>query len=263
MKKLLLTLALLPSFWVQGQILHTETFNVILDTSVHIKGNLLPEFNFQNLKEDLVEFENTADLSLRYGRNAVTFANKVSLSKFGNETFQSGGFIYAEYRRIGANPKLAVEPYSQIHWAEVRGLDFKYAGGINFRARLITNKKTGLFVGVGPFYELERWNYDGVSEEKLPSNTQIVETELLKIGAYLSFKQEVLEKIFIDLSLYYQNRLNALGEPARFGTSSRISFGLTKYIDFIIQYQSIYDPNPVVPIDKLFNDITIGVSISF
>ncbi|MFA5670034.1 MAG: hypothetical protein WC967_12365 [Balneolaceae bacterium] len=133
-----------------GQILHTESFAVILDTSNVIKGNIVPDFKFQNLKEDLIEFENTTDISFRLKNNAITLANKIELSKYGDEVLLSGGFMYLEYRRIFDN-KFVIEPFSQVHWAEARGLAFKYAGGINLRYRVYSSEKAGFFVGTGPF----------------------------------------------------------------------------------------------------------------
>jgi len=103
-----------------GQILHYENFAVILDTTKQVKGNIVPSFQYQNLKEDLIKFENTADLSILFEKNAMTIANKVELSRFGDETFESGGYFFIEYRRIQDTLPFALEPYFQAHWNEVR-----------------------------------------------------------------------------------------------------------------------------------------------
>jgi len=146
----ILFLFITNSIIAMGQILHTESFAVILDTSNVIKGNIVPDFKFQNLKEDLIEFENTTDISFRLKNNAITLANKIELSKYGDEVLLSGGFMYLEYRRIFDN-KFVIEPFSQVHWAEAGGLAFKYAGGINLRYRVYSSEKAGFFVGTGPF----------------------------------------------------------------------------------------------------------------
>ncbi len=62
-----------------AQILHTKSFAVILDTNRIIKGNIVPDFKFQNLKEDFLEFENTTDISFRIKKSAITVANKIEL----------------------------------------------------------------------------------------------------------------------------------------------------------------------------------------
>ena len=83
-----------------GQIIHTESFAVILDTSKIIKGGIVPGFKFQNLKEDLLEFENTADISFKIRKSSVTVANRIVLSKYGKNVLLSGGFLYIEYRKV-------------------------------------------------------------------------------------------------------------------------------------------------------------------
>ena len=100
LKLSILVPSILLSNGLFAQILHAESFTVILDTSKFIKGKIVPDFKFQNLKEDLIEFENTSDISFRFKKNAITIANKIELSKYGDEVLLSGGFLYMEYRRI-------------------------------------------------------------------------------------------------------------------------------------------------------------------
>jgi len=242
-------LAILIIFFVgvyagSGQILHTESFSVILDTTQKIKGSIVPDFKYQNQKEDLIEFENTSDISFQFKKNAVTLANKIELSKYGDQTLLSGGYLYMEYRKI-LEKRFALEPYSQLHWSEARGLAFKYAGGINARYRIVTNDKIGFFAGSGPFYE-----YDVISEE-------------IKLGTYISFKWETSFNISIDISLYHQSRFDELFTTPRLASSSSITFSFTEHLGLILQYQNIYDYNPLVPIDKLYNKVTFTVDISF
>lgn len=265
MKKHVPIIAFLLFAWnlSHAQILHTENFSVILDTAKNFKGNILPSFKYQNLREDLIKFENTADFSLRFGQNALTMANRFELSKFGEETFQSGGYVYLEYRAISKASPFALEPYGQVHWNEVRGLDRKYAGGLNFRWRIVSNETTGFFAGIGPFYEFERWDFRGVrANVELPNDRSPIERELWRLGSYISFKQEVAEKVILDFSVYYQNSYDQLFTDPRLGSSARITYMLTKFLGLTLLYQNIYDPAPLVPIPELFHDLTFSVNIS-
>jgi hypothetical protein len=248
---------------IHAQILHYENFAVILDTTKHVKGNIVPSFQFQNLKEDLIKFENTADFSLLFEKNAMTIANKVELSRFGDETFESGGYLYIEYRRIQDTLPFALEPYLQAHWNEVRGLDRKYALGANLRWRVLYKKNTGLFAGIGPFYEYERWDYRGVPDsETIPNPANPITNELVRLGSYISFKQRLAEKFLLDLSIYYQDDIQSLFDVPRAGSSSRVTYKLTQYLGLTLLYQNMYDPSPVVPIDKLYHNVTFSFSIN-
>lgn len=252
----------LNQFYTQGQILHTESFEVIVDTTKMVKGSIIPDFKFQNLKKDLIEFENTADISFQFKKNALTIANKIELSKYGEEVLLSGGYLYLEYRKLLEN-KLVFEPYSQIHWSEARGLEFKYAGGINLRFRIYTSDKMGLFAGSGPFYEYENWNYDGVPDHLIPTNRENIISEVYKWGSYLSFKWETDLNMDVDISFYHQSRFNEMFSTPRLASSSSLTYNFTEHLGLILQYQNIYDYNPRVPIDKMYNHFLASVEVSF
>lgn len=259
---LLLVLVIKP-LNATAQILHTENFALILDTTKNFKGSIIPDFQFQNQKKDLLEFENTANISFRINNNnAFTIANKIELSKYGKETLLSGGFVYLEYRRIFEN-KHVIEPYIQVHWTEARGLDYKFASGLNYRYRLLYTNNLGLFLGTGPFYEFERWNYNGVDDELLPSDLTKIEKENIKLGSYLSFKWFTNHKFDFDISFYHQSRFDELFSTPRLASSSSVTYNITDNIGLILRYQNIYDYKPVVPIDKLYNKIIFTIEVAF
>lgn len=246
-----------------AQILFTESFTVILDTTRIIKGTFLPGFKYQNLREELIEIENKADMSVRLKKNGLTLANKISISRFGGQTILSGGYVYGEYRRIYDQP-ITLETFGMVHWLDPRGMERKYALGINARWRMIRKQKIGLFGGVGPFYEYERWNFNGISDTGLiPPDESTREMENIKFGTYLSLKFAPFDAIFLDASLYHQSRFDEVFTRPRIATSSRIRYNFTQYLGLALTYQNIYDPNPLVPIDKLFHKVDLGISITF
>ena len=245
-----------------GQILHTESFSVILDTSKLIKGNIVPDFKFQNLKENLIEFENTSDITFRMKKSAITIANKIELSKYGKEVLLSGGFLYIEYRKT-FDSRFVFEPYSQLHWSESRGLELKYAGGINLRYRIYLSEMIGFYFGTGPFYEFEKWNYHGVRDDLVPTNPIDVVREQYKLGSYVSFKLKTDFNFDFDISLYYQSSFEELFASPRLASSSSIKYNFTEHLGLVLQYQNIYDYKPVVPIDKLYNKILFSFEVSF
>ena len=247
---------------VDAQVLHTESFAVILDTTKSFKGSIIPDFKFQNQKEDLIEVENNANISFRLKNNAITMANKIELSKYGKETLLSGGYLYIEYRRIFES-KIVAEPFIQFHWTEARGLDSKFASGLNFRYRLLYKENLGLFFGTGPFYEYERWNYKGVKDDILPSDLNEKETENIKHGTYVSFKWFTEYNIDFDISIYHQSRYDEIFTTPRLASSTSVTYNFTNNIGLILAYQNIYDFKPVVPIDKLYNKILFTIEVSF
>ncbi|MFO7939705.1 MAG: hypothetical protein R6U66_08150 [Bacteroidales bacterium] len=262
-------LLLMPIFWThvvtsRAQLLHTESFSVILDSSRTIQGAIVPNLEFQTQAEDLLEFENIADFSFRLTpKHAFTIANKIELSKYGKEVLLSGGYLYIEYRG-GVQQTLALEPYAQVLWSEARGLAMKYAAGINARWRIWVEENIGIFAGTGPFYEIERWNYQGVPNRVLlPEDLPEIKVQTFKWGTYLSFKYVPFDAISLDASFYHQSRIEDFFYTPRLASSASITWNLTQYLGITFVYQQIYDYNPIVPIDKDFHKIIMGVEISF
>jgi len=245
-----------------SQVLHTESFNVVLDTAKILKGNFTPNFRYRNLKEDFLEIENTTDISIRLKNHALTIANRIEYSIFGKENIMSGGFLYIEYVNL-QNKKIALEPFFQMHWREARGLDRKYAGGLNFRWRAILDDNIGVFIGVGSLYEFERWNYLGVADESVPENSPPIVVEQMRGSSYISYKQKIGSLFNLDISGYYRPTFSAPFKNYRLASSFELTYNMTQYLGLRFLYQNIYDPTPLVPIDQLYHDVNFGITLSF
>jgi hypothetical protein len=116
---------------------------------------------------------------------------------------------------------------------------------------------------LGPFYEYERWNYVGVSDDLLPENQEDIVGENIKLASYLSFKWKTNFDFDFDFSAYHQARFDELFSSPRLGSSSSIKYNVTEHLGLVFQYQNIYDPKPVVPIDQLYNVILFSIQVSF
>lgn len=259
---LLVFLVFLSGHQLDAQVLHTESFSVIIDTSRNIKGSIIPNFEYQNQKKNLILFENLSDISIRFDDHALTFSNKIELSRYGKEILLSGGYLYVEYRRL-FEKNFSLEPFSQIHWTEARGLEFKYAGGILGRFRILEDEKMGVFAGTGPFYEYERWNYDGVKDRLIPQNSKDVTSENIKLRTYISFKWYSQYNFTFDVSAYHESKPGEIFSTPRLASSTSVTYNFTENLGLLLRYQNIYDYNPLVPIDQLYNKLVLTVNISF
>jgi hypothetical protein len=248
---------------LNAQVLHTESFNLILDSTKVVKGSFMPSFRYRNVQKEYIEIENTADITFRFNNNAFTFANKLEYAIYGKENLMSGGFVYFEYRNLQSKI-IAIEPFAQIHWQEIRGLELKYAGGAHARWRIIVKPDLGFFAGFGALYEHERWNYSGVQDPTLiPPDSEPVKVNIFRGSSYLSLKKKFGEMFDLDLSVYYQPALGEQSISHRLATSSALTYNISQHFGLTLVYQNIYDSSPVVPVQKLFNDINLGITISF
>lgn len=262
MKTYVTWLMVLTSFCAQSQILFSESFNVILDTAQRVKGSIAPELKIQTQKELLVEFTNTTDISIRVGNSYLTLANKIETGSFGKDVFLSGGYVYAEIVNT-VEKAVTTEIYGQVHWAEARGLNRRYAGGIDARFRLFHRGRSGVFAGIGPFYEYEEWNYRGVPDERLPGNPVPVDSMNVKLSTYISLKHWFFDRIFLDLSLYHQSRFDEVFYRPRLASSARLAYQISEHLQLTGTYQNIYDYQPLVPIDKWFHRLKASLAVTF
>ena len=150
-----------------------------------------------------------------------------------------------------------------MHWREIRGLDRKYAGGMNSRWRALVKENTWLFFGIGTLYEFERWNYSGGPDDLLPTDQMPVEIEQFRGTSYISFKQKSGDFFDLDISGYYQPTCSSPFKKYRLASSFELTYNYTKFIGLRFLYQNIYDPKPLVPIDEMYNDMNFGITLSF
>lgn len=246
----------------KAQMLFPESYVVIFDTTRHFKGSISPSVELKTPKELYVEINNIADLAWRFKNYGFIIANKLELTKNGNETILSGGYLYTKFKTFYDNP-LVLEYYAQYHWAEARGIIKKFAFGVNARYKIYKNGNGGAFIGVGPFYEYELWNYDGVAKDLLPANQDVIATRYLKLNMYLSTQRSILERINLEGAIYLQDGFEKLFKNPRLGTSAGISYQVTKYIAFGIQFRMLYDMDPVVPVDKFWFNTFTELQVTF
>lgn len=245
-----------------AQILFPESFALILDPDKRVKGSVTPSVKFLTQRRNLISIDNTADFTIRLKKNALTIANQIEFQKFGNEAIQSGGFIYTEYRNL-SNKWLVPEIYAQVHWAEARGLDRRFAGGVNARFVIQKAASLGLFAGIGTFYEFERWTYAAVDEDLVPKGLPDVVRSHLKNNTYISYKHKLGERYTLDFSVYHQARYDELFSFPRLASSSSAKYALTENMNIIILYQNIYDYAPVVPINEWFHRFVTTLQVAF
>ena len=247
---------------INAQLLFPESFVVIFDSTKVFKGAVAPSLEIKTQRELYIEITNRTDVAYKFKNHSITIANKFELTRQGDETLISGGFLYGKFKSFYDNP-FVLEHYVQYQWAEARGIDRKIAIGSNIRYKLFKNNKGGAFAGIGPFYESERWNYRGVPEDRLPLETPEIEINNWKLNVYFSTKRVLSEKIRFEAGLYFQDDFKTLFSESRWAGNLGFSYSITKNVAFAVQFRSIYDFAPIVPVDKLWFNAFSALEVTF
>lgn len=257
-----LLIAIVSPFVASSQLLFPESFVVIFDSTKVFKGSVAPSLEIKTQKQLYIEITNRADMAFKFKNHGITLANKFELTRDGDETILSGGFIYGKFKTFYDNP-FVLEHYVQYQWAEARGLERKYAIGSNLRYKLLKSNKGGAFVGMGPFFEHEVWGYRGVPDGRLPTNTDGIIANKWKLNFYISTKRELSEKIRFEGAIYFQDDFESLFNAPRWAGNIGFSYSITRNVAFAVNFLTIYDYDPLVPIDKLWINTFSALEVTF
>ncbi len=247
---ILLLLINLP-FYTKGQILNADQFGSQVDSTRHFKGLFEIGANIQKQNTILVALNTKLDLAYWHRQSLYTIVGQFNLFRSGSRNLINGGYAHARMRLQQEN-WIHPEFFAQYQANGVRGMENRILLGGNIRFRLIKDKNSKLFAGVGYMYEYERWDFSGVSDISGLTNTTPFDNHYTKTNLYVSYAQKLKEVAYFQLIGYFQTR------PDRFITSPRLAFQgllrfqISKHISFTIKYDIFYDALPPVPIDQVF-----------
>lgn len=244
-----------------AQFVFPESFVVLLDSTKQFKGTFSPEIKVQTQKEVLVEVSSLADVAFRIKNKSLILAHKMEFTSVGGEVALSGGYFYSKLKSR-KDHRLIPEYYAQLQWANARGLELGYAVGGNMRYAIRRQPKSGIFVGIGAFYEYEKWTYRGVKDELLPPDRTPISTNGVRFNLYGSWKHWFGEKYVLDVSVYQQARFDEILSSPRLGSSTAFSWQISKYLRLGARYQNIYDPAPVVPVRNWFHRFVTAFTVT-
>lgn len=257
-------LMLCCSFAAKAQFLFPESFVMVpLDTNRRHAGVIAGSFSSQTQKYVVNQIGTRAELASRIkGKHVVTVAENFQMVRNGSENILSGGYVFGRFRhRIDRN--IYPEYMAQYQWMEARGLEQKIALTSNVRYRIVRTEKLSLAVAAGALVEYEKWDYDGVRDEKLPANTNPVEIYSPRLNTYISYDHDIGERVSLDIALYYQMRVTGNPSKNRLGTHARVNFIINKHFAYAMTLRLMHDNQPVVPIDNLWYNFSNELVVRF
>ena len=112
-------------------------------------------------------------------------------------------------------------------------------------------------------YEWEKWNFNGVAAGKLPlSHPDFIKTDLLKLNQYIKLSVKIFKTTELTCTNFIQARPDKNIRYPRVASFFQWNIPVSKKVSVNLNYESIYDAQPVVPIKNYYFNYQTGISIS-
>ncbi len=223
-------------------------------------------FSKDKQKSDIQDFSVYTESVLKAkGSFGCTYIGQIDATLSGKQILQNEGFFQLKYRDLDRK-KSSMEYYAQYQWNGAWGMLSRRLIGLNFRERILEAKGYDLYVGLGTFYQDERWNYDGVEDLSIiPAQPSEVTDRQLRLNSYIKGAIKLTSKCDFVCQTYLQSdALQILSHPKyRWYWSSEIVYNITDKWLLGINYDHTFNKNNPVPINSYYFGYQTNLSLKF
>lgn len=254
-----INLFLFITFSTSAQILNVEKSRLDSGDSIHWVGNIALEYQLINqqiktqgggLKTNFARIGKINDLILI---SDLSFLNSEGFNLLQN------GFAHGRIEFL-KNKKLSYEAFAQWQFDQVKGMNERFIIGGNLRFTPIENDTDRFAIGLGTFYENEDWYWEQTQNEE--TIVTKAHPSIARWNFYLTYRSDLTETIFFNITTYYQSKYDALDE-FRISALANLNFKISDNLYFNNNFTLWYENKPYVPIDKLNYTIKNGIGYNF
>ena len=246
----------------QAQILNADRYGATLDSTKPFKAVVDLGFSIDKQLSLLLNAHTKVDLSYFYKKSLFVLVGQYRFVQSGGKELVHNGFAHSRVRLFKAH-WVHPERFAQYQSDGIRGMERRILGGANARFILKEYPKGSWHVGIGAMYEYERWNYSAVDADVPRPPDLPLQLHYIKLNSYLSLTQRFREWMHFQMTLYAQARPDSFIRYPRIALNGKLSFQITKHIEFAISYQLFHDSRPPTPIDQLFYVVSHKLSFRF
>lgn len=257
--KYFLTVAflLLHGYYAKAQIVSIDK----LDTSNYSSKakwgfNFASGIEIDKQQQTLYDATTTIESMFQKNKSLLILGSSYRFTYNGPDDILDAGYVHLRFRYNYKN-KFQPESFVQYQWDNKRGLERRFLVGANLRYNAWSGDKWDINSGIGLMYENEIWNYTAVDSSLLPANTAIINNQFLKINSYIRFDWRTSANSTIIAKLFLQTRPNQFAP--RLAPNLQWNIDAGKHIGFTINFNGLYDVEPVVPIKKFYFSISQGL----
>jgi len=180
----------------------------------------------------------------------------------GKEVIQNEGFIQIRYRDMDSR-ELSIETFVQYQWNGTLGMEYRKVLGSNIRKRFFEKKKVDFYSGLGVFYELEQWNWSGVTNYEQLEATPTLNRSLFRLNNYWKMAYKINENVDISAISYFQLPINRDFLNMRWFIDLNTYIKMSKNLSFIIHYDHTIDNYRLVPVANFYYSLNFGIQLKW
>lgn len=259
---------LLVSFFVlihynaSAQILNIEKYRSTGDSTKSFTMNLNAGLNANNRSASVNNPVNLFGYNFSiHGlympkKHALIFIAQRNFLRINDNPFLNFGFIHGRINFLRKN-KLNYELFVQNSDDNFRGLNPRIIGGGSIRYRLIERKESELIMGLGGFYEYEKWEH--------PTEERVVEVDFMKASTYMVYRHSFNKLINLNGIFYYQMGYdkNIQNLRHRYSGNIHLNSKINKNFSLLNYFEFSYEDRPIVPITKFIFSYRLGFNFDF
>lgn len=258
--KSILIISFLSSYFGFSQILTIDRENGQDSVFKALKASL--QFNFISDKQqkNILDINNKTEVDFFTKYNQVLiFMAQSDFAFNGSNTLEKNGNLQMRFRD---NDTRVIYPeiVSQYQWNGVLGLEFRSVNGLNIRINCLEKRTSDLYLSIGSFYEVERWN-SKISSYTFSMNNPIVNRSFFRLNTVTKFAFKIAKGIDFSGISYIQFPMNANFLNPRWYFDSNLNFEINKNLSFLLQYEHNLDKYRALPIDSYYYSLSLGFQV--
>lgn len=238
----------------QDSISRKQLLSVNLDLSLDKQQNNLIELSSQ------FEYD-------RFFKNdqVLVFLFNSDASLNGSIVLENNGYFQTRLRN-NDKKRLAPDFYTQYQWNGVLGLQNRALAGCNARFKFWDDRTDDLYMSLGIFYEIEKWNPNLGSYAFEVQTTDIVLRQIPRLNYSVKTAFKITKGIDFAASAFLQFPMNDafthFTKPRLF-VSSNLNFEVNKHLSFLLHFDQNLDYYRPLPIDPFYYNLNFGIQLKW
>lgn len=222
------------------------------------------DFGFNYIQEEvgILDLKTSAELTYFMKKDLIYSVTQYNLASTDNAKYLNAGYTHLRYR-INNEARISPEFFGQYQWDGVRGMKNRALGGSNLRFTLINDSSFTFYAALGVMYEYEVWDYRGVAEDIVPLNSSDKYTSYIKLNSYFKINKQFSKNTKLIFITYIQARPDNNIIYPRISPSLKLNVSISKKLSFVVNFSSIYDFKPIVPIRNFYYSFSNTIQIRF